>query len=85
MNRRIQCPYCGYGVSEKNLERHLKSASHKLKVLLATLRPFDTENRPSILDECARCGHLFRDHNLTCSKCSCTEFMVHKKPKRRGG
>lgn len=44
---------------------------------LHPLIPFDTENRPSILDECARCGHLFKDHNLSCSKCDCEGFMVY--------
>jgi len=44
---------------------------------LKKLWPFDTENRPSILAQCARCGHIFKHHNLSCSLCTCKEFMVN--------
>lgn len=46
---------------------------------LKRLWVFDTENRPSILAKCARCGHSFGHHNpLSCveAQCRCSEFMV---------
>jgi len=48
-------------------------------VALGKMVPFDTENRPSVLDKCVRCGHLYLYHNLACSKCDCKEFMVWVK------
>jgi hypothetical protein len=57
--------------------RRLKEKSGA--VFLGKMIPFDTENRPSVLDKCVRCGHLYLYHNLACSKCDCKEFMVWVK------
>lgn len=49
------------------------------------LLPFDTQNRPSILDKCGRCGHTFKVHNLSCfvDGCDCSEFMIEVIELRR--